>query len=265
MPELPEVETVVRQVRPLLVGRTIVAFEARWAPQCEPSVPRVTRGLEGRRVDAVDRRGKHVVWALDDGSFVRIHFRMSGRFAWGDEPEAAGPHVRAIWRLDRGPDLALVDARKWGRIRWVATRAEVDAGLGVEPLSTDFTPRVLRALAGRTSRALKALLLDQAAIAGLGNIYTDEALFRAALHPARPASTLTAAESARLHAAIVAVLTEGIAANGTSFDWIWPGGHMQDNLRVYGRDGRPCPTCGATIAWARVGQRSTHFCPRCQG
>lgn len=117
---------------------------------------------------------------------------------------------------------------------------------------------------GRYARALKALLLDQALLAGLGNIYTDEALFRAGLHPARPANTLSASEAVRLHAAIVAVLTEGLAANGTSFDWIWPGGHMQDNLRVYGRGGRPCPTCGAPIARARVGQRSTHYCPLCQ-
>lgn len=264
MPELPEVETQAAMVRPRLVGRTIVAFEARWAPQCEPGVAEVTAGLVGRRVDAVLRRGKHVVFGLDDGSFARVHFRMSGRFAWGDQPEAAGPHVRAVWRLDRGPELALVDARKWGRIRWVATRAEVDRGLGVEPLSTDFTPDALGALAEGTTRALKALLLDQAAIAGLGNIYTDEALFRAGLHPQRAASTLAPADVARLHAAIVAVLVEGIAANGTSFDWVWPGGHMQDNLRVYGRDGDPCPVCGTIIAWTRVGQRGTHFCPRCQ-
>jgi len=264
MPELPEVEVMAGLVRPRLLGRTIVAFEARWAPQCEPGVAQVTEGLAGRRVDAVGRRGKHVVWSLDDGSFARIHFRMSGRFAWGDQPEASGPHVRAVWRLDRGPELTLVDARKWGRIRWAATRAEVDAGLGVEPLSDEFTPEMLEHLAGGTARALKALLLDQSVVAGLGNIYTDEALFRARLHPQRAACTLGRDDVSRLHAAVRAVLLEGIAANGTSFDWIWPGGHMQDNLKVYGRDGQPCPSCGTPIARARVGQRSTHFCPTCQ-
>jgi formamidopyrimidine-DNA glycosylase len=264
MPELPEVETMAAQVRSRLVGRTITAFEARWRPQCEPSVAEVARGLTGRRVLQVGRRGKHVVWHLDDGSFARIHFRMSGRFAFADTEEGRGPHVRAVWTLDRGPALALVDARKWGRIRWTPDRAGVDEGQGVEPLSADFTPASLASLVGRTTRALKALLLDQAVIAGLGNIYTDEALFRAGLHPRRPACSLSGADAARLHAAIVAVLREGIAANGTSFDWIWPGGHMQDHLRVYGRTGLPCVACGAPIARTLVGQRGTHFCPRCQ-
>jgi formamidopyrimidine-DNA glycosylase len=264
MPELPEVETMAAQVRPRLVGRVVTAFEARWPPQCVPSVAAVTAGLVGRRVDAVSRRGKHVVWHLDDGSFLAVHFRMSGRFAFDDTAEGAGPHVRARFTLDRGPDLALVDARKWGRIRWTPDRAGVDGGLGSEPLDAAFTPAVLAGLTGRTARALKAVLLDQSVVAGLGNIYTDEALFRAGLLPARPASSLDAAEIARLHAAIVAVLTEAIAANGTSFDWIWPGGHMQDNLRVYGRDGLPCPSCGALIARSEVGQRTTRFCPRCQ-
>jgi formamidopyrimidine-DNA glycosylase len=264
MPELPEVETMAAKVRPRLVGRTITAFEARWAPQCEPSVEAVTHGLTGRRVTEVGRRGKHVVFSLDDGTFARVHFRMSGRFAFGDEPEGSGPHVRAVWRLDLGPALTLVDARKWGRIRHAATRAEVDQGLGVEPLGDGFTPAVLGALTGRTSRGLKALLQDQAVLAGLGNIYTDEALFRARLHPRRPAGTLETAEIERLHAAIREVLQEGIAANGTSFDWVWPGGHMQDNLRVYGREGQPCVVCRATIAWTQVGQRGTRFCPTCQ-
>ncbi len=264
MPELPEVETLVRALRPGLVGRRVVAVDVRWPRQAAPSRAALEAGLAGRTVQALGRRGKWLVATLDDGTQLLVHLRMSGRLQWAEPGGGEPPHVRARFTFDGGPALLFVDARKFGRLWHAASLAAATADFGPEPLDPGFSAGDLAArLAGRR-RALKPLLLDQTVIAGLGNIYADESLFRAGLHPLRLAGDLSAGEVARLHRAIRAVLREAIEQQGTSLDWVWPGGHMQERLRVYGQRGRPCPRCATPIAYARVMQRGTHFCPRCQ-
>ncbi|MBL8879143.1 MAG: DNA-formamidopyrimidine glycosylase [Phycisphaerales bacterium] len=273
MPELPEVETVVRTLRPTITGRRVCDFRSLWPRQVSPSVRRVQSALVGRVVREVSRRGKYIVWRLDDGVLL-VHLRMSGRMEWAPANAAPSPHVRAIWEFepaaagDRDESnlrrLWFCDARKFGRIRWISNLAELDAELGVEPLSDEFTPSYLAALLHARKRALKPLLLDQTLIAGLGNIYVDESLFRAGLHPLARADRVRAAGVQRLCRAVRAVLREAIRRNGTSIDWIYPDGGMQDHLRVYGRGDEPCRVCGAAIVRIVVGQRGTHFCPRCQ-
>ncbi|MFO0837279.1 MAG: bifunctional DNA-formamidopyrimidine glycosylase/DNA-(apurinic or apyrimidinic site) lyase [Phycisphaerae bacterium] len=272
MPELPEVETVVRRLMPIVVGRTIRDFESRWRRQIAPSVPSVRTALIGRRIERAHRRAKYIVLDLDDGSWLLIHLRMSGRFEWtdsaagvarnADAPEPA--HVRAVWRLDDDRRLYFCDARKFGRI--IHTR-DLESGtgrLGIEPLSRAFTTRALAGILAKRRARLKPLLLDQSLVAGLGNIYVDESLFRARLHPLMPADRLHPAQVTALRVAIRHVLRAAIRRNGTSFDWVYPAGQMQNHLQVYGRAGEKCRRCGDTIVALRVGQRGTHVCPTCQ-
>ncbi len=289
MPELPEVETIVRHHRDALVGRRVVGFESYWPRTVAPSVSAVRAALCGARITAVDRRSKYIVLTLPPArGWLLIHLRMSGRFEWADDgaapaahggkparPPAArmrhkehvsprGPHTRAMFVLDNGRRLLFDDARKFGRITLIDDYQRFDSSLGPEPLADDFTvARLARALTGR-ARMLKPLLLDQTIVAGLGNIYTDEALHRAGLHPLRRADQLRGAELERLHEAIRAVLEEGIRRQGTTIDWIYPSGQMQEYLQAYGRTGQPCGRCGTAIIALRVGQRGTHICPRCQ-
>ncbi len=264
MPELPEVETTVRLHRARLEGRRIQAFTTRWRKNALPSPARVRTGLIGRTIVTLTRRGKLIVFALDDGTWLLVHLRMSGRLAWADDPRAARRHVRATWDLAGGEQLLFCDARKFGRITHTTDLAAATATLGPEPLDSGFTARVLAQRLDGRRRALKPLLLDQTVIAGLGNIYTDEALFRAGLHPLRSADSLDGSELRRLHRAIRSTLQQGIRHNGTTIDWVYPTGRMQDHLLVYGRGGKACRRCGAPIETLRVGQRGTHICPCCQ-
>lgn len=201
---------------------------------------------------------------LDDGSHLLVHLRMSGRFEWADEVAARPRHVRARWDLDDGSRLLFCDARKFGRIVHTREPDEVLGTLGPEPLARGFTVEKLEELLRGRQRQLKPLLLDQTVIAGLGNIYSDEVLFHAGLHPLTPASVLSTTEVARLHAAIRGVLRVAIRNHGTSIDWIYPGGWMQRKLAVYQRTGEPCRVCGTSIVALRVAQRGTHVCPQCQ-
>lgn len=263
MPELPEVETIARQVRPHIVGRRIVAFDSSWPKNVTPSLVEVRQLIHGQRVRAVDRRAKYIVLRLDDG-YVLVHLRMSGRLACIENGTPEPPYVRARWDLDDGSRMLFCDARKFGRILCTTDLAAATAGLGPEPLANGFTARALGAILRGRQRQLKPLLLDQSVIAGLGNIYTDEALFRARLHPLTPSQTLRDDEIARLHRAIRGVLRLAIRHHGTSLDWIYPGGWMQRHLNVYGRAGLPCRVCHTPIVALRVGQRGTHICPTCQ-
>lgn len=279
MPELPEVETIVRTYRHRLVERRIVHFASTWPRNTRPSAALVRRRIVGRRIERLWRRAKYIVFDLDDGSHLLVHLRMSGRMEWAtvdaagtarrfDPPGPKGQepprHARAWWDLDDGHRLWFCDARKFGRIVHTRDFVAATAGLGAEPLDDAFTPEALQALLLARRRRLKPLLLDQAVVAGLGNIYVDEALHGAGLHPLMPSDRLRDGEIDRLHAAIRDVLRRAIAANGTSFDWIYPDGRMQEHLAVYGRAGEPCRRCGARIEMLRVGQRGTHVCPRCQ-
>lgn len=268
MPELPEVETTVRRLRPNLVRRSIVGIECSWRRTLCGSPTVAARELRGATVHAVARRGKFVridaVRADDARVSILIHLRMSGRVEVHPAASARPAHTRLCIVLAGGDELRFVDARKFGRV-WVTCEPDSVLGrIGVEPLSDEFTAdRLHRLLAGR-ARMLKPLLLDQTVVAGLGNIYVDESLFRARLHPRTRSDRLSRRQCERLHAAIQSALRDGIAGNGASIDWVYRGGSMQDRFAVYGRGGQPCPACNAPVRRFVVGQRGTHICPRCQ-
>ena len=271
MPELPEVETIVRALRhggrggTAIVGARVQTAQVLWPRTVAAPAPEAfERRWAGRQIRRVTRRGKFVHLHLDQGWHALVHLRMSGDIVVVP-PTAAWPrHVRLALHFTDGRALLFDDPRKFGR--WWLTREpeRVLGHLGPEPLDPAFTPQVLaRQLQGRRAR-LKTLLLDQRVLAGVGNIYADEALHRAGLHPLRRAHTLTPAEIEALWRGLRAVLREGIARNGASIDWMYRGGAFQNHFRVYGRHGQVCYTCGTPIERIRVAQRSTHFCPRCQ-
>lgn len=265
MPELPEVETVVRHHREMLRGRRITSFDAFWQRTSSPSPAAVRRGVVDRRIVDVTRRGKYIILSLDDGAAALIHLRMSGRLQW----DAGGvapmpPHTRAKFTFGKREFLYFCDARKFGRIVFTKSVATATAALGAEPLDAAFSPQSLAALLSERSRQIKPLLLDQHVIAGIGNIYADESLHAARIHPATRSNRLRAEVIERLHAAIRSVLDEAIQRNGTSFDWVYPSGEMQRHLRAYGRTGEPCDRCETPIRRIVVAQRGTHFCPTCQ-
>lgn len=273
MPELPEVESVRRQLEPLLVGRRLERVEIMDGRLVRPYDPvEVAAELEGERVAAVERRGKYLVVRFETGRVLLIHLRMTGGLVYARRGDLKDdPHRRAVVRLDDGSDVAYLDVRRFGT--WLLLEpgeAEpyLDARVGAEPLETVFTAAHLgERLTGRRA-PVKAALLDQRTLAGMGNIYADEALWRARIHPLRPAGSLDRAELRRLHRGVRAALAQGIARQGSTLrDYRLPdgaGGTMQDELRVYGRDGEPCGRCGAPIAKTRVAGRGTWFCPHCQ-
>ena len=262
MPELPEVETVVRSIASL-VGRRIVSAEFRGLRVLRGGNPDgLAAALAGRRIASIDRHGKFIVISLDQGGYLVIHLGMTGRLLLDGD---AAKHTHAIFTLDRGV-LFYDDSRQFGSIEWSADFPARVARLGPEPLETSFE-QFTRALKTRKTR-IKALLLDQRFLRGLGNIYADEALFRAGIHPLASAGRLGGARPRRLFDAIQAVLTEAIAAGGSSIsDYVDAGGRrgfFQLKHRVYQRTGEPCLTCGSPIRRVLVAQRSSHFCPRCQ-
>lgn len=263
MPELPEVETVVRGLQGAVAGRVITGVTARWPRAVRPSAAAVARGLPGRRVTALTRRGKYLVFHLDRGALL-IHLKMSGNLQVVPAGERCGRHVRTVFALDNGCELRFEDPRKFGRVYLADDPAEVVGRLGPEPLPADFSADDFRALfRGRRGR-LKPLLLNQEFIAGIGNIYADESCFGARLDPRRRVETLGDAELGRLYRSIRRALRRGIMLGGASLDHVFRGGRFQDEFRVYGRTGQPCPACGASICRVVLGGRSTHFCPRCQ-
>ena len=275
MPELPEVETYVRDLAPEIAGRTVVAAQVTWpriiaVPAAEAFPARIT----GLRFTTFGRRGKYMLLGLSDDTTLVVHLRMTGKLLIvpGDTPPA--PHTHVVLTLDDGRALHYNDSRKFGRF-WLVADPDVllASKLGPEPLSDDFTPAGLAArLAGRQA-PIKALLLDQALVAGIGNIYADESLYHAGIHPARPGGTLTRPEIARLHAAIRTVLAAAIDRHGSSLgdstqqNFLRPGGApggYQENHAVFQRTGQPCLRCGTVIERIVIAQRSTHFCPTCQ-
>ncbi len=264
MPELPEVETIVRTFRRRLEGRRITRFVSHWKKHASPSFALVRRKLQGSTIRRLTRRGKNIVAELGDSGFLLVHLRMSGRLEWGPDCDSTPKHIRAYWELDGGERLLFCDARKFGRIVYTPDLGATTADLGPEPLDRGFTVNVLAAILQRRARPLKPLLLDQNVIAGLGNIYADESLFRAGLHPLTRADKLSLRRIQRLHEAIRFVLRKAIRHCGTSFDWAYLGGRMQDYLNVYGRTGQPCPVCQTPIERIVVAQRGTHMCPDCQ-
>ncbi|MGH2446035.1 MAG: bifunctional DNA-formamidopyrimidine glycosylase/DNA-(apurinic or apyrimidinic site) lyase [Candidatus Limnocylindria bacterium] len=296
MPELPEVETVARDLQRWVAGATIREAQVHWDRTIRHPQPpeRFAAEISDATIRRVSRRAKTVLIHLDDGRVLTVALRMTGALIVAEPGTPADPYARVVFRLDDGRELRYRDVRKFGRIglwpggglrsigagrgarsRRIAegTRryriGEVFSGHGPEPLARGFTVERLTERLARRSAKLKTLLLDQTFIAGVGNIYADEALWRARLHPLRPANGLDEREVRRLHRAVRRVLREGIANRGTSIsDYVGADGEPGDNaerLAVYRRTGEPCYRCGRRIERIVVGQRSTHFCPRCQG
>ncbi|HEX5838786.1 MAG TPA: bifunctional DNA-formamidopyrimidine glycosylase/DNA-(apurinic or apyrimidinic site) lyase [Anaerolineales bacterium] len=264
MPELPEVETIARKLQPDLVGKQILSADLLWARTLAFPTPRKFKAqIQGQKIQAVGRRAKYLIVHLTDYNLL-IHLRMSGDLSIRSSTIRPEPHDRLIIKLSGGTSLVFNDTRKFGRV-WLTARPEDVLGkLGPEPLGDEFTVPWLHAALHRKHRQLKPLLLDQSFLAGLGNIYTDEALHIARLHPLTLSDTLTEEQARALHEAIHNVLDEGIRRNGASFDWVYRGGEFQNYFRVYDRKDRECPVCGTKIVRILVGQRSTHFCPVCQ-
>jgi formamidopyrimidine-DNA glycosylase len=298
VPELPEVETIRSQLEPEIVGRRIVSariHDQRWT---RPEPPRkVERAVAGRRIERVGRRGKYLVVALEGDRHLVMHLRMTGNLLL--RPADAGPahedealdlmdarkfggprlypshpearHLRAEFELDDGSELWFTDARRFGHgvvLRGSELDAYFDARLGIEPLSGELTPQVLLELARGRTAPLKSFLLNQRWIAGIGNIYADEALHRAELHPLSPAGSLRPEHAEALVEGIVEALETGLANGGSSIDDYRDArgrkGSMQDEFLVHTREGEDCPRCGATIRRIVVTGRSTYFCPECQ-
>ncbi len=260
------------------IGRTILEADVRWARTvAAPSAKKFKEQIRGQQVREVSRRGKFLTLELSTLHLL-IHLRMSGDLSVKEGKMTPEKHDRLILTLTptggdpvshaggkRAPGrLVFNDTRKFGRV-WLTKKVEdVTGRLGPEPLNSDFTPQWLYIALHQRHRQLKPLLLDQTFLAGLGNIYTDEALHKSKLHPLLLSDSVTPRQAGKLHAAIQTILKEAIRRNGASFDWVYRGGEFQNHFRVYGREGKPCPVCGTTILKLVVGQRGTHICPNCQ-
>jgi formamidopyrimidine-DNA glycosylase len=273
MPELPEVETVRATLAPVLTGRRLDRVDILDTRLVRPFEPlAVAAELEGERIEAVERRGKYLVFRFESGRSLLIHLRMTGslRHAANLAP-ADDPYRRAVVRLDDGSDVMYRDVRRFGT--WLLLEpGELEPylaeRLGAEPFSTEFTPRRFAARLANRRAPIKAALLDQRTLAGMGNIYVDEALWRARIHPLRPAGDLGPDEVRRLRAAVRRALEAGIARQGATLrDYAKPDGgrgRMQEEFKVYGREGDPCDRCGTPIEKTRVAGRGTWYCPNCQ-
>lgn len=278
MPELPEVETVARALReglstgaPSLIGRTVQSVDVLWPREIGNLSPRAfKRRIVGAQVQSVGRYGKYLLIEVNNSKLdarnsnltMLVHLKMSGRLDVVPQTDAYSKHARVVWLLDDGLALRFDDARKFGRVWLTGDAQSIIGNLGPDALG--ITLQNFQARLRSRRGTLKPLLLDQSFLAGIGNIYADEALFLAGLHPKRAVGSLAEEEVLRLHTAIRRVLDAGIAANGASFDWVYPGGNYQNDFKVYGMTGKACVTCGQPIERILVGQRSTHFCPSCQ-
>src|SRR3954468_17672499 len=270
MPELPEVETIRRHLAPHLEGLRLDAAEIRDPRWCLPLAPEeVAAALTGRRLERLARRGKYLVWELEGDLYLLMHLRMTGTLLL--DPVAPPDHTRVCLTL--GPRrLVFVDPRRFGTGELAlgpeALDAFFDARLGVEPLALEFTAEHLHALARRSRAPIKAFLLDQKKIAGVGNIYADEALFRARIHPLRPANRLTRDQAAALRDAVVESLMAGLEAKGATIDDFRDpygvSGSFQDHFLVHLREAEPCPNCGTPVRKLRAAGRGTYVCETCQ-
>lgn len=276
MPELPEVETIVRALQdggrgsPPLPGRVVQEADLRWMRTlAAPDEAEFKARIRSQRIERVTRRGKFILIHLP-GNVLLIHLRMSGDLRLEAQTDQRGaplppePHDRLLLLFEDGWRLAFNDPRKFGRAWLTSNPREVLHGLGPEPFDESLDGEMFHRLLSERRRQLKPLLLDQSFLAGLGNIYTDEALHLARLHPLTLSSQLSASQAKHLLEAIRAVLQAGIRNNGASIDWVYRGGGFQTQFRAYGRTGQPCPACGTPIARTVIGQRGTHFCPTCQ-
>ncbi|NIS83148.1 MAG: bifunctional DNA-formamidopyrimidine glycosylase/DNA-(apurinic or apyrimidinic site) lyase [Anaerolineales bacterium] len=269
MPELPEVETIARHLRdgndtPPLPGRRIEGVSLHWPRHiATPSVSTFRRRIRNRSIQDVQRRGKYLVFPLDQGTLL-VHLRMSGDLQLVHGKNPLESHDHTIFLLENGWQLRFNDTRKFGRVYLVSNPEEILGSLGPEPLASGFTPKVLEHLLHKRRRLLKPLLIDQSFLAGLGNIYADEALHLAGLHPLRRSDGLDQWEIQALWQGIRTALKKGIRFSGASIDRVYRGGEFQNHFAVYQRAGEPCPVCATAIKRIKVGQRGTHYCPSCQ-
>lgn len=285
MPELPEVETIRRQLAPAVEGRVVTGLDILDARLTAP-VPaaEIRRQVEGRRIDTLSRRGKYLRFELAGGGTLVLHLRMTGRLTLvhadprGTQtsgPEAAGnavdpKHLRLIIELDNGSCVAFHDTRRFGTAIYLHAEEEADFWdrLGPEPLERSFNPASLMKICSGRKKAVKSALMDQKLIAGIGNIYADESLFRAGIHPERPAGELSYGEIELLCREIKSTLRHAIKLQGSSIDTYadtsGQRGGFQETFKVHRRGGEPCPACGTTIEKIRVGGRGTYYCPKCQ-
>ena len=274
MPELPEVETHVRDLEPELRKRAVIAAQVLWPRTiAAPGADQFVGMIANQQFASFGRRGKYMLFGMVSGDTLIVHLRMSGKLFVRPADAAVDLHTRVIFDLDDGRRLCFVDPRKFGRI-WLAANAdEVVSKLGPEPLGSEFTAEWLAQKLNKRGVAIKSLLLDQSIVAGVGNIYADEALHEAGIHPLRSGASLTTGEIDRLRLAVRAVLTRAIELGGSSLgrspiqNYLRPGGEageFQEEHRVYARTGKPCLRCATPISRIVVGQRGTHFCPVCQ-
>ncbi len=273
MPELPEVETVRRTLEQLVLGKEIKEVAVLWPniiKKPEP-VEQFQDALIGQTIRAIGRRGKFLIFTLDDYSMVS-HLRMEGKYGLYPKAEPYDKHTHVIFSFTDGTELRYRDVRKFGTMHLFAKGQELTSlpllNLGPEPLSSDFTVQSLREKLAKTSRKIKPVLLDQNIVVGIGNIYVDESLFRAGIHPERTASSLTESEIEKLHQEIIATLSEAVEKGGSTIrSYVNSQGQIgmfQLELYVYGRKGEACKKCGTTIEKLVVGGRGTHICPSCQ-
>jgi formamidopyrimidine-DNA glycosylase len=270
MPELPEVETFRRYLlqgvdgSPSILGKKINNAELLWERTlADPSPAEFLYKIQGQFVTGIGRRGKNLLIILSRDTLI-IHLRMSGELIVEEKTEPIGKHYRLILNFNDQYRLAFNNIRKFGRI-WLTEKPEEQlANLGPEPLSDEFTPDQLWQLLQSRNRQIKYFLLDQETIAGMGNIYTDEILHRARIHPSQKSDTLTYQQAKILWKSIREVLQEGIKNHGSSIDWMYQGGDYQKYLSVYNLEGEPCTTCKTPVERMKIAQRSTYFCPTCQ-
>lgn len=274
MPELPEVETYVRDLTPLLQGRTIKGVTLLW-PRiiAAPTVDEFMDNIIGQQFTTFGRRGKYMLLGLASGDTLIVHLRMTGRVLIYEQPVLPDKHTHVVLDLTDGGQLHYQDSRKFGRLWLVADPVTVLSTLGEEPFAEAFGAAYLATKLSGRSASIKALLLDQTVVAGVGNIYADESLFLAGIHPTRPGNTLHSHEIEKLHKAIQTVLARAIAQHGSSLgrstiqNYARPGGQtgeFQGEHKVFQRTGEPCVACGERIQRIVITQRSTHFCPVCQ-
>ena len=270
MPELPEVETIARVLRtdapeqPKIVGRKIERAELLWEGTLADPDPRTFEQLiQGQVVKAVGRRAKYLTIQLSEEVLI-IHLRMSGDIVVARAPTDEVTHPRIVIYFEDGLRLYFNDPRKFGRVWLLDDPTQLFAKLGPEPLDDRLTSAQFHGMLTSRKRQLKALLLDQSFLAGLGNIYVDEALFLARLHPRTRSDELSFTQSETLLGSIRTVLEEGIRRNGASIDWVYRGGDFQNHFNVYQQTGEPCPVCGTPITRIIIAQRGTHICPNCQ-
>lgn len=273
MPEMPEVEIIRRYLDTQVAGKTIMNLDIRLPRMIKwPDVEGFRALVTGRTIKSMNRRGKYLLMELDNDSKVVFHLRMTGRLVYEPTGETSDHHARVIFHLQDGASLVYGDTRTLGTIHGLKPQElgmlKGLAEMGPEPLSAEFTAEYLCKTAKQRKVAIKSFLLNQKYIGGIGNIYADEALFLAGIHPLRPANSLTQAECGRLWESVNKVIADGIADGGTTFRDYQNGeggkGSHQEHLYVYGRKGEQCRNCGAVIERITVGGRGTHFCPKCQ-